>query len=509
MAGNVSAFQTKESVLFIKKEVTAGTPVPPTSGGDAVALQDGFSFEPTFNTLENGELNGSLDNSAPIQGLEEPTASLDHYIRHSGVEGTAPNYDELLEGVYGAKVVASTEFDVIGGSTAGTATAAATLVVDTGEGVNFERGQAVLIKDGINGFSIRNVKSVSTDTLTLNFNLDAAPALGVNLGKAVLYKPASSHPCLSLWNYRGGGHSIDLISGGLVTSAAISVTAGELINGSFSVEGIEYSFNPLTVDATNDGMDFNDGGGEENATITQKTYKDPHDLAAAIESSMDALTADVITVTYSNITGKYTIATDGGTLTLLWDTGSQTATTIGDLIGFDTSADDSASTTYTSDNAIDLSRPFTPTFDSTNPLVAKDNEVFLGDFADNICFKVNTLTYTLTNTKTNKDEVCATTGRAGSIATAREGTVELTAYIEQFDVDKFKRFRTNETTEFAFNFGTKVGGNWEAGKSVNIYIPTAKISSYTMDDLDGLVVVTMTLTSFGESGLGSQFLNFL
>lgn len=509
MAGGAQAFQTKKTQLAIVRETTAGTPVKPTVGTEYIALQEGFDLTPNFNTLENAEFTGSLGDAKPIQGIENPTATLNHYIRHSGVEAQEPNFGLLLESAFGAKAIAAAEFNTVGGSTAGTATAAATIVVDTAEGGTYERGEALLIKDGVNEFSIRNIKSISTDTLTLNFNLDNAPAAGVDLGRAVLYKPGDSHPCMSLWAFRANEFAIELISGALVTELGIEINAGELINGSFALSGIEFFYNPIVIDATNDHMDFDDGGGEENVTVSQKTYKDPHELASALAAAMNGATSDVITVTYSDITGKYTIATDGGSLTLLWDTGTNTANTIGDDIGFDTSADDSASTSYIGDNALDFTAFQTQVLDASDPLVAKNNEVFIGDFADNVCFKANTFSMTLTNETADKNEVCAESGKSATVVIGRKATITLTAFLEQFDVDKFLRFRQNDTTEIAYNFGVRSGGDWVAGKSGNIYSPTTTITDLKTTDIDGLVAVEMTLTTFVDQGLGELFLNFL
>ena len=44
-------------------------------------------------------------------------------------------------------------------------------------------------------------------------------------------------------------------------------------------------------------------------TYTAKIYKDPHELAQAIQDAMNAVSAETYTVVYSNTDGKYTIAT--------------------------------------------------------------------------------------------------------------------------------------------------------------------------------------------------------
>src|SRR5690606_17278141 len=126
----------------------------------------------------------SIGAAAPVLGAEAPALSLNHYLRHSGVEGQEPNFGLLLEGAFGDKSVASTEYDTVANSTAGSSSARAVVKVDSGEGVNFERGHALMIKDQTNGYSIRPVFSISSDDLSLGFNLGNAPGSGVNLGKA-------------------------------------------------------------------------------------------------------------------------------------------------------------------------------------------------------------------------------------------------------------------------------------------------------------------------------------
>jgi hypothetical protein len=505
----MGAEQTKKTVMALVQESTAGTPVKPTAGTDYIALQDGFDVEPAFETLENAEFTGSLGSSKPILGIENPTVSLNHYIRHSGVEGQEPGFGILMEAAMGDKKVVATERDTIAGSTAGDATTAPVINVDAGEGVDFERGHAILIKDSVR--SIRNVKSVSGDVLTANFNLEtSAPGTGVNLGKAILYKPSETHPSISVWTFRGNGTAMELVAGARVTELSIEANAGELVNGSFSLNGTSYSFNPLEViTASNNKIDFNDGGGEENVSITVGTYKDPHDLAAAIQTAMDAATVDNITVTYDDTTGKFTIASDGVTLSLLWNTGTNTAQTIGGVIGFDVAADDTLSTSYEGDNAVSLASFQSAVFDSADPLVAKANEVTIGDHADNVCFDASTMTISLSNTITDDNSVCAESGVAEKLITEREVTVEITATLDRYEADKFKRFRTNETTEFMYNFGEKTGGNWVEGKSVNVYLPAATISSFKVADNDGIISLEMTLTAFVDAGLGEFYINFL
>lgn len=105
----------------------------------------------------------------------------------------------------------------------------------------------------------------------------------------------------------------------------------------------------FVIDATNNAIDFDEGGGELNATIASATYT-PSGLESAIKTALEAAGAETYTITYSTSTGKWTIATGGGTLSLLWDTGINSATSVGTTIGFDVSANDTGSTSYISDD---------------------------------------------------------------------------------------------------------------------------------------------------------------
>lgn len=500
----MASISTRASVLAVLEESTEGTPVAPSATGDYVALQDDFSMAPEFETLENAELRNSIGASKPILGLENPTVSFSHYLRHSGVEGTAPEFNLLLKAAFGAEDVEGTEYDIAATGTT------SVLNVGGGEGANFRRGQALLIKDGTNGYAIRPVHSIATDALTLGFNLTTAPATGVNLGKAVTYYPTNSaHPSLSLWHYLGNGGAVQLMSGGRVVSTDITIEAGQLINASYSLEGTAFYFDPIVLTSSNNKLDFNDGGGEENATIAAGVYKDPHQLAEAIQTAMNTLSSG-FTVTYSDTTGKFTLVKASGTFSLLWNTGANTAQTIGTKLGFLVAADDSGVLTYTSDNAQTLSSPQTATFDSADPLAAKDNVVFIGDNDDNVCFGPSSVSISMGTPKTDILSVCEVSGKAGSIINERTIEIEVTALLNQYDVDKWRRFRAGSDTRFMYNFGTKSGGNWVAGKCGCIYCPTAVISAFEITDEDGLATLNMTLTAYVDSsGNGEFYISFV
>jgi len=509
----MAAQKNRSSVLAVVKEVTAGTPVAPTSGSQYIALQEGFDFSGGFDELENAEIKASIGVAKSIQGLERPTASFDHYLRHSGVEGQAPGFGPCIEAVLGQVSSNATERLTAAASTV-------SLLKLAAGGADFDnpttaRGKAVLVKDGTNGYSIRPVDSRSGNDLTLGFDLPAAPAAGLGVGKCVNYAPLNTgHPTLSLWLYRGNGGAIEMESGCRGESMNISIAAGELINASFSFQGTKYHYDVIEIAAADIYLDFTDDDGTFAASIPQGFYRSPHELAQAIEDALNATAStETYTVVYQDADGKFKITSTSTLLTLLWNTGANTANSIGNKIGFSLAADDSGnagSVGYTSDTAITLTNAITPSYDSADPQAAKNNEVLIGDSNDIACFCASTVDIAVTNEIQDVECVCAESGVQEKIFNRRTIEVTIVGVLEAYDADKFDKFVNNSDVKFLYNFGTKSGGNWVAGKCASIYIPSATVSAHKLGDSNGLVTMELTVKAYVDStGAGEFYINFL
>lgn len=497
----------KSNVMAVVKEVTAGTPVDPSAGTDFVALQADLTLAPNFEHLANEEIRASIGMAKGIQGLEQPNGSFSHYLKGSGTEGTAPEINDLLEAAFGTTSTNSTQRTTTTGSAVGVVNLAA-------GGSDFARGKAILVKDATNGYSIRPVDSVSTNALTLGFNLLFAPLTGIGVGKCINFAPANSgHPTLSIHSYRANGQAYELLAGALVSELSISATAGQLIKGSFSFEGTKYHFDPIRITSSFISIDFLAGVTDYNVSIPVKVYRDPYELAQAIQDAMNGSgAADVFTVSYNlaSNNGKFTIASNGSTLTMKWNTGTNTATTIATKIGFSAGANSSGALTYTSATAQSWVAPYTPSFDSADPVAAKNLEILLGGATDSACFCAQEVTIKLSNTLTNVLCICAESGVDQKKVTARKVEITFKALLDKHEADKFKRYRSNADTKFAFNFGPKSGGNWVAGQCGNIYVPSCSVTKFSVVDLDTLVGIDMSLEGFVDSsGNGEVYLNFL
>ena len=448
-----------------------------------------------------------------MQGLENPTASFSEYLKHSGVEGQAPNWGVLLESLFGLVTTNATQRTTDAASTV-------SLIKLTSNGSEFPRGTPMLVKDGTNGYSIRFSDGYATNDVTPNFDLANAPASGIGVGKAVYYTPQdSAHPTLSLWLLRGNGGVKEAISGARVTEMTMEMSVGEMINLSFSLEGVGYYFNPIRIDSTNNKLDITtDNVTDDAATIPSKVYKNPHELARAIEAALE--TADPLetfTVTFSNSTGKFTIRSSSTVLSLLWKTGANgsdnTGFTIGSTIGFSEAADDTGtagSTGYTSDNAQTYTDANTPSYDSADALVAKNMEVLIGTASDYESACVTSFQATITNVRQQLRCINAESGVGGSIFNERNCQIQVVMTLSRHDAGKFDKFINNSDVKFQFSFGTKSGGNWEAGKCGGLYVPTGKFSAFQLGDDNGVVTMQFTIQPYvNSSGQPEIYMGFV
>lgn len=497
----------KATIFAIKKETTEGTIVEPSAGSSFIPIQSDLEMVPEVEKLDNEEMKNSLGMAKKITGSENPTSTFSHYVKHSGVEGQAPAWGLLIESILGQVKTATVEYAVVAGSTV-----TALKVADASV---FMVGEPVLIKDATNGYSINFIHSYETvtDTMQMAFKLANAPADTIKLGKAVTYFPANTpiHPSLTLWRYIGGSSAKDMIRGARVTELSFTAEAGQLINASVSLEGLEYFWNPIEITSSNDTLDLTDDVGTIAPRVAAGWYKTPQELASALQTAIDALTTKTFTVVYSNATGKFTIASSDSTLvSLLWNTGTNTARSIASKIGFSTAADSTLATTYTSATAQTYAASYTPSFDASDPLAAKGHIAYFGDQADNVCFNPSMIDITITNTRKVVDSICAASGRSGSVIVGREVTATITALLEKYDADKIDRLLQNKDSRFMYVGGTKTGGNWTAGKCFGLYMPYCSVDSYNVGDDESLVTVEFEVSAFvPNDGANEVFFGFV
>lgn len=485
----------RASVRAIVEETSIGVLKAPTSGTDFVPLRPGFSLTSSIDELENDEILNDIGSSKNLTGLERPEGEHPAYLKNSEVAGTAPETALFYKSALGGQTTAAAEYDTVASSTAGTATARAVIKVDTAEGATFSEGEALLIQDGVNGYSIRNVYSISSNDLSLNFNLDAAPAAGVLLGRATLFTPqASNLPSFSVWDYGGNGGYIQAQAGCRTSEIAMSFPTGEQAEVNFNFAGTETFFNPAIVVATNKYIDFEDDGGVVQAVLDEEIFKSPIAFIDHVVSKMDAASVDAITGSYDSETGKFTLTSDGTTFELLWNTGAQAANSAKTILGFN-NADKTGATFYTSDNAMNLAAPYTPTYDNATNIVIKGAQLFVGSFSDNVCRPFTNADVNITIEQEDVLSACAASGVSEKLPVRRVATLEATVVLPRYEAHLFDKFINNKDASLMLNAGQKdSAGNWVKTKCVNVFMPQATL---TQHDVGGDTVVELTLSARG------------
>lgn len=507
------ALVTRSAVFALREETTEGTLIAPSSGAQFTVLREGFSFSPEVESVTSDELTNDIGASKSFTTKQVPTGSIPKYFKHSGVEGQEPDWGLFLKSAIGSVTVNSTEYDTIAGSTAGTSSAAATVVVDSGEGANFVEGQAVLIKDATNGYKVRNITGISTDTLSLNYNLGSAPSSAINLGKAIHYAPvATGHPSFSAHLYQAGSSSgyHQAMAGCRTTSTSIELPVNDLSTVNFDFSGIKYFMNPITIDATNDDIDFTDSSSTEVASLEQKSYTTPHELAAEIASKMSASSVDTISCEFDESAGKFVISSDGSVLSLLWDTGVNTATSIGSTLGFTVSADDTGALSYTADNELSYDPAYTPSYDNIDPNVTRCVELLIGDYTKTTLRQGSNISLSISTDKTDVNDFSSCTGVSESVTSSRSVEFSATLLLKKHETQELQDFLDNTTTSLMVNHGAKdASGNWTAGTVMNFYMPNVSVTANTIDDQDGFQVVNLTATGFVSSSAKDIHINLL
>jgi len=501
------AEQTRATIGAIVEETTVGVLKKPTAATDFIPLRSGgFSQDPQIEILENNELiAGTIGEAKGVPGKENPTGSLGIYVKHTGTPNTAPKWSLLLKSIFGTQTDHATEYNTVASSTT------TSLNVDTGEGAQFIKGQAVMVKDTAAGrtYSIRNVKSITNDALELNFALSNAPAAAIDLGKANTLSPAATgHKSFSEWLYQANGAAIEASAGNRVSSATITADAAGQLEATFNFSGTKYYFNPIEVDASSCKIDFKDDSGSEvTATLTTGFYR-PEELATEVDTRMEAAGAKNYTCAWAPLTGKFTITSDGSALDILWATGTNNVNAADTILGF--SADITGALTYTGAEKT-WAAAYTPSYDTANVsnIVVKNAELFIGSQTDNVCVKASNVSIAIEATLAEILSLCATSGVLERPIVRRSVTMTVTTLLEKHRSDYINSLLNASGLSAMLNCGQKDGsGNWTPGQCFNVYLGNATIQSHVISG-DDYRTVSITAKGYVTSTLDDIYVNFI
>jgi hypothetical protein len=492
----------KASILAVVEQTNAGELVSPTLGTQFIPLREGFSVSNSFEELNSDELLNDLGAAKASLGKESTAVTHPIYLKHSNTEGVPPNYYLLLKSALGGASTAAAEYDTVSSTTT-------SVTVGAGEGATYQVGEAVLIKDPTsNKYKIRNIDSIATDTLGLNFNIPSCGA-GVNLGKAtVIYPLNTGHSFLSLWYYFANGGAVQAVEDCRTNSVSINLTSGQFATADIGLQGSKAWWNPVEVKATNKYIDFKDDSGIQAAILTEGFYSQI-DFASHVQDTIDSTsTANTLTAAYSSSTGKYTVASNGSTFELLWNTGANTANAAAALLGFSTASDNTAAVTYTG-SASSYAAALTPEYDNANNVVVKSAELLVGDASDTVCRAAGAVTFNIEPSLADVDSVCAESGVMEKLPSERSVTMTATLILAKHEANLYDKFVKNTSTKVMMNIGPKINGNYVAGKCVNIYMGNATITAHPVDAGGQFLVVTLACKGFVDTAKKDIYINFI
>ena len=120
----------------------------------------------------------------------------------------------------------------------------------------------------------------------------------------------------------------------------------------FAIQDIHILLSHYQIDASNNVLTFNEGGGNLTATLKDGNYT-ASSIASELKTKLDAAGGQVYTVTTDSINGKITISA-AANFSLLWSLNPSLAKTLGFNV-----TDLTGANTYTSQGPLNLNRRFT------------------------------------------------------------------------------------------------------------------------------------------------------
>ncbi len=522
----MTAIPTRGKVAAVigKKEESAL--LEPTLGKHFVSVQSDFTITPNFETTENLEIRDDIMAAKPVISGENPSGTFSHYLTGSGVEGEETEYAPMVESCLGGKRIITTEHTTIAGSTV------SYLNVSDAALADYAKGDAVLVKDEVNGWSMRPVKNrdLTNKRLELAFDLEEAPAAGVKLGLHLTYYPTTSlQPVFDVWEFFSAGSGNQNVANCRVTSMSMTADANGQINSTFSFEGTDYRMNQ-NYEAT---WDLQAGlntvvvaygtslGDSVNLVLANKIYTSGEELATELQTKLRALTGpslSTLTVSYSEDVRKFRFLNASGYAFDFAATASDDG--MAKLLGFD---EDKRTDTAVAGAGLVSKRaakpstlnykiylPLKPAYDGQPPVIAKDQRLFLGENDNNVCLDATSVSLTINTPTTTIYSICAENAIFAKLLASRDATLTVSAILQDDDQRFFSQFKNGDTVPFAFMGGQKRDRRWVAGNVFTIYGSEAVINSFSLAESDGIYTLDMELLCYSPGdGSGSIFISYL
>ena len=508
---------TRRSTVAVVPKTQESALTKPTAGSQFVTIQSDFAITPNFETTENTEIKDDIMTGKTIITGEAPTGTFSHYFKGSGTAGKVTEYSPFVQSSFGGYRALANEQTLTAGSST------SVLKFSPASHGLIQKGDALLIKDAANGWEIRPVASVDEGNITLAYNLKKAPAGGTKLGVFYTYYPTSDNiPVYDLWHYIGGGESgVENIQNCRTTNMTISATAKDLINTSFTFEGTGYRFNEdfssfFEIGSYNNqfGVRKTASGAFTTVTLASGNYTGA-ELAAEIQAKWRATSGYTgARVSYATDQFDFEYSSEYVLDFTPQQAAPDTKFTLAQTLGFPPtettrSAGEKASTSDASLTR-DYGHKLMEVYDQTDPVVARDQLIFVGEPTNNRCIEASSATFTIGTPKTLITSICTESGNYRTVINQRTATLTISAILEDDDRRFFSDFKQGDTTHFAFVGGKKEDGQWRAGESFAIYGSPASITSFSITNADNVYMLDLEFTCYSEGDeRGSIFCSFV
>jgi hypothetical protein len=234
----------KNTVIYVKPEVTEGTYVPPAAGGDAVqTLADGLEMSPTKELIDRNIARGGIGRVAGRPGQESVTATIPVECKAGSTTGSAPEYGVLMKAALGGvRTVAS----AVTASTADGATGTAARVPLANADKNKYALNDIVRVRRVAGDHIGRVLAVSNVDGSVSITLEPALASGtfgsgdVVAAVTTYLTTDTGHESVSI-SKEMEGVTTERGIGCRVTSLSLNnFSTGQIADFSFGLEGLSF-----------------------------------------------------------------------------------------------------------------------------------------------------------------------------------------------------------------------------------------------------------------------------
>lgn len=278
------------TTIAVEIEDTEGTYKAPQSADSYVqTLSDGTELSPSKELLERNVFNGSIGKSTPRTGQKSVSGSLPVEARANSTEGSAPEYDALMQSALGSRRQKTSD------TISGTGHTASVIYIEDADINDFVVGDIVLIKEA-GAFHVSPITAVDTTPLSANITLlvamSSAPSDNVVIAKYTTYVTADSgHPSLSVSKYIEGA-ILESAIGCKATNASLeNFTTGQLASWNFGIEGLSFD-RSITPQPHTPNYDTSVPPIILNACVYQDgTRLDVNELSVSIENTLGFATS--------------------------------------------------------------------------------------------------------------------------------------------------------------------------------------------------------------------------